>query len=129
VARAAAWAAAAAATPGGNAGLAGRIVATGLYFYGYSEVAMKALNNVHPVTHAIGNTMRRVVIMLICIAVFRTPVSLAGAVGSATAIGGSYFYAMVKTAEKAEAEAAADNAEAAGDAETGEEEEATAKVA
>jgi len=83
-----------------------QVVLTGLYFYGYSEVAMKALRNVHPVTHAIGNTMRRVVIMLICIAVFRTPMSLAGAVGSATAIGGSYVYAMVKTAEKNREEAA-----------------------
>ena len=72
---------------------------------------MKALKNVHPVTHAIGNTMRRVVIMLICIVVFRTPMSLAGAVGSAVAIGGSYFYAMVKTSEK-EASEKADRAEA-----------------
>ena len=51
---------------------------------------MKALKNVHPVTHAVGNTMRRVVIMLICILVFQTPVSLTGAVGSTIAIGGSY---------------------------------------
>jgi len=102
----AAWRAAAPTRAEGVA-LAGQIVLTGLYFYGYSEVAMKALKNVHPVTHAIGNTMRRVVIMLICIAVFRTPVSLAGAVGSAVAIGGSYVYAMVKTAEKDNAEAAA----------------------
>ena len=55
-----------------------------------SQVAMKALKNVHPVTHAVGNTMRRVVIMLICILVFQTPVSLTGAVGSTIAIGGSY---------------------------------------
>ena len=75
---------------------------------------MKALKNVHPVTHAIGNTMRRVVIMLICIAVFHTPMSAAGAVGSAIAICGSYFYAMVKTEEKevAEATAKADTAAA-----------------
>ena len=50
--------------------------------------------------------------MLICIAVFHTPMSAAGAVGSAIAIGGSYFYAMVKTDEKEVAEAAA-KAEAA----------------
>lgn len=54
------WASAAAGYPAGSLGLAGQVAATGLYFYGYSEVAMKALNNVHPVTHAIGNTMRRV---------------------------------------------------------------------
>ena len=79
---------------------------------GGSEVAMKALKNVHPVTHAIGNTMRRVVIMLICIAVFRTPMSLAGAVGSAVAIGGSYIYAMVKTSEKEASEKEASEKEA-----------------
>ena len=59
------------ATAAASVGLLGQVLLTGLYFYGYSEVAMKALKNVHPVTHAIGNTMRRVVIMLICIAVFR----------------------------------------------------------
>ena len=110
---AAAWTAAA-PTAAASVGLLGQVLLTGLYFYGYSEVAMKALKNVHPVTHAIGNTMRRVVIMLICIAVFRTPVSLAGGVGSAVAIGGSYLYAMVKSQEKAEAEAAAAAAEEAG---------------
>ena len=93
-----------------------QVVLTGLYFYGYSEVAMKALNNVHPVTHAIGNTMRRVVISLICIVVFATPISLAGAVGSAVAISGSYFYAMVKQGEKAAAEKAAAEAEAEAEA-------------
>lgn len=107
-----------AAAPTAAAGrrLTSQIVLTGLYFYGYSEVAMKALKNVHPVTHAIGNTMRRVVIMLICIAVFHTPMSAAGAVGSAIAIGGSYFYAMVKTEEKEVAEATAKTDAAATDA-------------
>ena len=93
------WREASALTPGGSAGLAGQVALTGLYFYGYSEVAMKALNNVHPVTHAIGNTMRRVVIMLVCMVAFRTPMTPLGAVGSALAVGGSYVYAMVKTRE------------------------------
>ena len=42
--------------------------------------------------------------------------SAAGAVGSAIAIGGSYFYAMVKTDEKEVAEAAAKADAAAADA-------------
>ena len=72
---------------------------------------MKALANVTPVTHAIGNTMRRVVIMLICMAVFRTPVTPLGGIGAALAIGGSYVYAMTKLDEKLRAaEAAADAA-------------------
>ena len=96
----AAWAAAVAATPGGAAALSAQIVATGLFFYGYSEVAMKALNNVHPITHAIGNTMRRVIIMLVCMVAFRTPMTPMGALGSSLAVGGSYFYAYTKHLEK-----------------------------
>jgi len=64
---------------------------------------MKALKNVHPVTHAIGNTLRRVIIMLVCMLVFRTPITAVGAVGSALAVGGSYIYAMVKTQESQQA--------------------------
>merc|ERR1712113_483601 len=97
---------AAAPTRTAAATLLAKISLAGLYFYGYSEVAMKALKNVHPVTHAIGNTLRRVVILLVCMAVFRTPMTTLGAIGSALAIGGSYIYAMVKTAEKREAKKA-----------------------
>jgi len=94
------WATAAAGCPGGSLGLGAQVALTGLYFYAYSEVAMKALSNVHPVTHAIGNTMRRVVIMLVCMVAFRTPMTPLGACGSALAIGGSYVYAVVKQREK-----------------------------
>ena len=95
-----AWQAAAAATRYGGAGLAAQISATGLFFYAYSEVAMKALANVNPVTHAIGNTLRRVIIMLVCMVAFNTKMTPLGALGSALAIGGSYLYAMTKHAEK-----------------------------
>ncbi len=94
-----AWAAAAAAAPGGGAILA-QIAAAGVFFYSYSEVAMQALANVHPVTHAIGNTLRRVVIMVVCMAVFRTPMTTLGAIGSAMAIGGAFFYALTRHREK-----------------------------
>ena len=105
-AAAAAWAAA--EPPGGStAALLALIFESGLYFTAYSEVQFKALDSVSPVTHAVGNTMRRVVIMLVCIAVFHTPVSLLGGVGSTVAIAGSYMYAMAKTREKAAADKAA----------------------
>ena len=107
----AAWAAAAAATPGGGPKLASMVALTGLYFYGYSEVAMKALNNVHPVTHAIGNTMRRVVIMLVCMVAFQTPMTPMGALGSVLAIAGSYLYAITKHQEKVQEQKAKEAAE------------------
>ena len=96
---ASAWSAAT-TTAGAGAHLFSLILQSGLYFTLYSEVQFKALDSVHPVTHAVGNTMRRVVIMLVCIAFFRTPVSVMGAAGSAIAIVGSYLYAMAKTHEQ-----------------------------
>lgn len=96
----AAWAEAVATVPGGTAALVAQIAAAGLFFYGYSEVAMQALASVHPVTHAIGNTLRRVVIMLVCMVVFRTPMTALGAVGSAFGIGGAFMYAITRHREK-----------------------------
>jgi len=76
-------------------------ISTGLYFYLYNEVAMLALNNVHPVTHAVANTIKRVVILLACVLIFRTPMTPMCSIGSAIAIIGSYFYSMAKGKDKA----------------------------
>lgn len=81
-------------------------VATGLYFYTYNEVAMLALNNVNPVTHAVANTMKRVVILLACIVAFRTPMTPLCAAGSTIAIFGGYVYSLAKGREKAQAKKA-----------------------
>ena len=99
---AAAWAAAAPSAASANA-LLWLIAEGGLYFTAYSEVQFLALDQISPVTHAVGNTMRRVVIMLVTILVFGTPVSLLGGVGSAIAIAGTYAYAMAKTYEAQQA--------------------------
>jgi solute carrier family 35, member E1 len=101
---AAAWRAAA-PTPAAAAALAQLIAASGLYFTLYSEVQFLALDRISPVTHAVGNTMRRVAIMVVCIAVFGTPVSVLGGIGSALAVGGTYTYAMATTYEQQEEEA------------------------
>ena len=108
----AAWAAAA-PTRAAASQLIKVILQSGLFFTLYMEVQFQALDSVSPVTHAIGNTMRRVAIMLVCIAVFRTPVSALGAAGSALAIVGSYVYAMVRAQEKQQADQAAAAAAAA----------------
>ena len=75
-------------------------VATGLYFYTYNEVAMLALNNVNPVTHAVANTIKRVVILLACVIFFRTPMTPLCQLGSAIAIAGGYVYSLAKNREK-----------------------------
>ena len=64
---------------------------------------MQALSHVHQVTHAVGNILRRVIIMVASMAAFGTPISPLGAVGSALAISGSFLYALIKAEEKREA--------------------------
>jgi len=98
------WTAAAASSAGGSAGLLAQIGWVGLFFYAYNEVAMKALSSVHAVTHAVGNILRRVVIMLVSMVVFGTPMTPLSAVGSGLAIGGSYLYALTKHREKLQAQ-------------------------
>merc|ERR1719240_191729 len=101
---AAAWSAAAAKS--GAAPILKASVATGLYFYTYNEIAMLALNNVHPVTHAVANTIKRVVILLACVIAFRTPMTPLCTLGSAIAIVGSYFYSLAKGKDKTKAKQA-----------------------
>ena len=66
----------------------------------HSQVAMLALNNVDAVTHAVANTIKRVVILLACVVAFRTPMTPLCTAGSAIAIAGGYLYSLAKGAEK-----------------------------
>jgi solute carrier family 35, member E1 len=66
------------------------------YLFQNLQVAFLALNEVAPVTHAVTNTVKRVVIILASILFFRTPVTLTGMIGSAIAIAGATFYSIAK---------------------------------
>ena len=70
---------------------------SGFLYYLYNEVAFLALSEVAPVTHAVTNTVKRVVIVLASVLVFRNPVSRLGALGSALAIGGATAYSIAKS--------------------------------
>jgi solute carrier family 35 protein E1 len=69
---------------------------SGLFYYFYNEVAFLALSEVAPVTHAVGNTIKRVVIILASVIVFRNPLTPLGALGSAIAVGGTLVYSLAK---------------------------------
>lgn len=58
------------------------------------QVAFLALDSVHPVTHAVGNTIKRVVIIAASILVFKNPVTTQGYIGSAVAIAGVLLYSL-----------------------------------
>ena len=65
---------------------------SGAYYYLYNEVAFLALGRVNPVTHAVGNTIKRVVIIIASVIAFNTPISRLGVIGSSIAITGTLLY-------------------------------------
>ncbi|CAM9417135.1 unnamed protein product [Discosporangium mesarthrocarpum] len=77
-------------------GLATTIGLSGLFYYLYNEVAFLALSSVNPVTHAVGNTIKRVVIIVAACIAFRTPMNPLSIVGSSLAVGGTLVYSLVK---------------------------------
>lgn len=75
--------------------IAGLLI-SGLFFYLYQEVAFKALDSVHPITHAVANTVKRIVIIVTSVFVFNNPVTKANATGSAIALLGVLLYSITK---------------------------------
>jgi len=69
----------------------------GAFYYLYNEVAFLALGRVNPVTHAVGNTIKRVVIIIASVIAFKTPISGLGVIGSSIAIAGTLFYSLAKS--------------------------------
>jgi solute carrier family 35 protein E1 len=72
-------------------------VASALFYYLYNEVAFLTLDNVAPVTHALGNTIKRVVIILASVIVFGTTMTAQGIIGSGVAIAGVLLYSIAKS--------------------------------
>ena len=73
-----------------------RVSNLGLSFYTYNEVAFYTLDAVHPITHAVGNTIKRVVIIIASVIAFNTPISRLGVIGSSIAITGTLLYSLAK---------------------------------
>lgn len=73
---------------------------SGASYYAYNEVAFLALGKVNPVTHAVGNTIKRVVIIVASVVAFKTPMSTGSIVGSTIAILGTLLYSLAMNATK-----------------------------
>jgi len=68
---------------------------TAMFYYSYNEVAFLTLDNVSPVTHALGNTIKRVVIIITSVLVFGTKMTSQGILGSSVAIAGVLLYSLL----------------------------------
>ena len=64
--------------------------------HSYNEVSFYALNIIHPVTHALGNTLKRVVMIIVSVLVLNHKFTPLGLAGCTTAIGGVMAYSITK---------------------------------
>merc|ERR1712146_522124 len=83
-----------------NKSLATLLAIGGASYYAYNEVAFLALGKVNPVTHAVGNTVKRVVIIVASVIAFKTPMSQGSVIGSSIAIAGTLMYSLAMNAAK-----------------------------
>ena len=68
----------------------------GVSHYTYNECAFIALSSIHPVTHAVANTVKRVAVIVVSVLYFNNPLTALGATGSAIAIVGVMLYSLAK---------------------------------
>lgn len=72
------------------------LLLAGISHYTYNECAFVALSSIHPVTHAVVNTIKRVAVIAVSVIHFRHPLTPAGALGSTIAILGVMLYSITK---------------------------------
>jgi len=67
---------------------------SGFTYYAYIEVTFLALGKVNPVTHAVGNTIKRVVIIVASVIAFKTPMSTGSIIETSIVIFGILLYSL-----------------------------------
>ena len=70
------------------------ILISGFSYHCYNEIAFWILGAISPMTHAVGNTIKRVVIILASIMILKSSISVQGIVGSSIAVLGTFAYSL-----------------------------------
>ncbi|CAK8563074.1 unnamed protein product [Lathyrus sativus] len=73
-----------------------RSLLAALCFHAYQQVSYMILQRVSPVTHSVGNCVKRVVVIVSSVIIFKTPVSPVNALGTAVGLAGVFLYSRVK---------------------------------
>ncbi|XP_028778272.1 triose phosphate/phosphate translocator, non-green plastid, chloroplastic-like [Neltuma alba] len=73
-----------------------RSLIAALCFHAYQQVSYMILQRVSPVTHSVGNCVKRVVVIVSSVIFFQTPVSPINAFGTGIALAGVFLYSRVK---------------------------------
>lgn len=80
------------------------VVLSGVFYHLYNQSSYQALDQISPLTFSVGNTMKRVVVIVSSVLFFRNPVRPLNALGTAIAICGTFLYSQATTAKKAKEE-------------------------
>lgn len=76
--------------------IAFRALVAGICFHAYQQVSYMILQRVSPVTHSVGNCVKRVVVIVASVLFFRTQVSSINALGTSIALAGVFGYSRTK---------------------------------
>ncbi|KAK0602288.1 hypothetical protein LWI29_032025 [Acer saccharum] len=72
------------------------VVAQSVFYHLYNQVSYMSLDQISPLTFSIGNTMKRISVIVSSIIIFHTPVQPVNALGAAIAILGTFLYSQSK---------------------------------
>nr|AAF86908.1 glucose-6P/phosphate translocator precursor [Mesembryanthemum crystallinum]BAU71506.1 plastidic glucose 6-phoaphate/phosphate translocator 1 [Mesembryanthemum crystallinum] len=72
------------------------LTAQSVFYHLYNQVSYMSLDEISPLTFSIGNTMKRISVIVSSIIIFRTPVQPVNALGAAIAVFGTFLYSQAK---------------------------------
>lgn len=80
-----------------------RLALCGLCFHSYQQISYLILSRVTPVTHSIGNCMKRVIVIVASVFFFGNSMSAQNILGTSIALVGVFAYSQVKRLTKSQA--------------------------
>ncbi|PSS04708.1 Glucose-6-phosphate/phosphate translocator 2 like [Actinidia chinensis var. chinensis] len=72
------------------------VVAQSVFYHLYNQVSYMSLDQISPLTFSVGNTMKRISVIVSSIIIFRTPIQPVNGLGAAIAILGTFLYSQAK---------------------------------
>ncbi|KAL3508515.1 hypothetical protein ACH5RR_027916 [Cinchona calisaya] len=72
------------------------MAAQSVFYHLYNQVSYMSLDEISPLTFSIGNTMKRISVIVSSIIIFHTPVQPVNALGAAIAVLGTFLYSQAK---------------------------------
>ncbi|CAN0852398.1 Glucose-6-phosphate/phosphate translocator 2, chloroplastic [Linum grandiflorum] len=72
------------------------VAAQSVFYHLYNQVSYMSLDQISPLTFSVGNTMKRISVIVSSIIIFHTPIQPVNALGAAIAILGTFIYSQAK---------------------------------